>query len=79
MEKDNDVAARLDAIQAEIATLKSDISELKANKRTTINSPSLEEQLSAVDGLANLLDDDEKIRFGAFMDAEESRKAAIYG
>ena len=30
-------------------------------------------------GLANLLDDDEKEALGKYMEAEEARKAALYG
>ncbi|MBR1397168.1 MAG: hypothetical protein IJ563_06510 [Selenomonadaceae bacterium] len=89
MANEDKIIEMLTNIQSDIATMKADIDTLKNGKKNNIviteddNAETKEErikkQLDALDKLVNLLNDEEKEAFGKFMDAEEERKAAIYG
>lgn len=64
----------IDALRAEVKTLKLNSNAQPAQKKLT-----LQEQYDAFMGLTTLLDDDEKDALGKYMEAEEARKAALYG
>lgn len=76
MSNEEKILEKLEKMSSDMDALKARVAELE---RGNGSRPSIDQQLNAIDGLSHLLDEDEKRRFGAFMDAEEARKAAVYG
>ena len=80
MSKEDQILDLLGKMRADMDAMKTDIESLKKGTR---HQQSLEEhqtdQKKLFHDLSRLLSDEEKKRFGKFMDAEESRKAALYG
>ena len=79
MSNEEKILEKLEQMSSDIETLKAKVTELEYGKKNVAVHPSVERQLHAIDGLSRLLDEDEKQRFGAFMDAEDARKAELYG
>jgi len=75
MSNEEKILEKLSLMSSEIDTLKAKVEKLEHNEER----PTAEQQLKAIDGLTKLLDENEKVAFGAFMDAERMRKAKIYG
>ena len=78
MSNEEKILEKLEKMSADIDTLKAKVEHLEHCDRHDEKRPSIDQQLDAIDGLAHLLDADEKKRFGAFMDAENVRKATVY-
>ncbi len=78
MSNEEMILEKLEKMSADIDTLKAKVDHLERGDRYGEKRPSIDQQLDAIDGLAHLLDADEKERFGAFMDAESARKAATH-
>ena len=80
MSKEDQILDLLKKMKTDMETMKTDIEHLKKGREY---QPSQEEsqvdQKKLFHQLSKILSDEEKERFGKFMDAEESRKAAIYG
>lgn len=62
-----------------LTKMQDDITEMKENLRMQSQSERKMTQREVFNGLANLLDDDEKEALGRYQAAEEARKAAMYG
>ncbi len=77
MSNEEKILSMLTKMQNDIDALRTDINAIKNN-----SNPEPEEKMTQREvfmGLANLLDDDEKEALGKYMEAEEARKAALYG
>ena len=81
MSNEEKILEMLGEINSEMGAMKSDIEALKqSNGRMKSLTPTAEQQMRAIERWSNLPDDDgEMARFCKFMDAEEERKAALYG
>lgn len=66
----------MDALRLEVDTIKNNEILKAAEKVQTKKRMSTYEALKA---MSELLDDDEKDALGKYMEAEEARKAALYG
>ena len=77
MSNEDKILSMLTKMQSDIDALRTDIKMLKnyGNSQTKTNMT----QREVFMGLANLLNDDEKEALGKYMEAEEARKAALYG
>lgn len=78
MSNEEKILAKLEKMSSDIDILKAKVEHLEHSGRNDEKRPSIDQQLDAIDGLAHMLDADEKKRFGAFMDAEKVRKATAY-
>ena len=68
MTNEEKILSMLEKIQSDIETLKnSGVSE-------EVRKPTPQEQLAAIEGLADMLTDEEKIEFGKYMDEEENKQ-----
>lgn len=80
MSNEEKILSMLTKMQSDIADIKQRVVELEnGNSQSKKRKLSAQEQYDLFMGLANLLDDDEKDALGKYMEAEEARKAAIYG
>ncbi|MBR3723075.1 MAG: hypothetical protein IKN12_10010 [Selenomonadaceae bacterium] len=79
MSNEKEILKKLEQMSFEIDTLKAKVEKLEHDAVQTEKAPTIEQQLKAIDGLSKLLNEDEKIAFGAFMDKERQRKANLYG
>ncbi len=81
MSNEEKILAMLTKMQSDIDALRGEIQSLTQNEnpQTKKKKLSAQEQYDAFMGLANLLNDDEKDALGKYMEAEEARKAALYG
>ena len=88
MSNEDKILAMLTTMQQDMAAIKADINSLKANKiegngkfneEGKLDDEGVKRQLDILYKLTHLLNDEEKEALGKYMDAEEERKAAIYG
>ena len=81
MSNEEKILSMLTKMQSDIDSLRAEIHTLKQNENSQPKKRKLsaQEQYDLFMGLANLLDDDEKEALGKYMEAEEARKAALYG
>lgn len=81
MSNEEKILAMLTKMQSDIDALRNDIQAINHNENSQPKKRKLsaQEQYDAFMGLANLLNDDEKDALGKYMEAEEARKAALYG
>ena len=88
MSNEDKILAMLTTMQQDMAAIKADINSLKANKiecngkfneEGKLDDEGIKRQLDILYKLTHLLNDEEKEALGKYMDAEEERKAAIYG
>ena len=66
----------IDALRAEVDTIKNNAILQAAEK---VQSQKQADTYAALMAMSELLDDDEKDALGKYMEAEEARKAALYG
>ena len=66
----------IDALKAEVEVIRNNAG-LKATEESQARRS--RDTYAALEAMANLLDDDEKDALGKYMEAEEARKAALYG
>ncbi len=78
MSNEEKILKKLEKMSDDIDKLKAKVDYLEHGGRCGEKRPSIDQQLDAIDGMAHLLDADEKERFGTFMDAENLRKASAY-
>ena len=69
----------LDEMKADMNALKAEMETLKQHSVDSKKSVSQRQQKEAIRRMSQILTADEKQSFGRFMDAEEARKAAVYG
>ena len=81
MSNEEKILAMLTKMQSDIDDLRVEIKALKQgeNSQPKKKEISAKEQYDVFMAMANLLDDDEKDALGKYMEAEEARKAALYG
>ena len=81
MSNEDKILTMLGELKADIGTMKADIEKIKQNNLSYHASilPMVDKQRQALARWNSLPDDDEMKRFCKFMDAEEARKAALYG
>lgn len=77
MSNEDKILSMLTKMQSDIDALRNDIKTLKNNDSPQPKTKMTQREVFM--GLANLLDDDEKEALGKYMEAEEARKAALYG
>ena len=77
MSNEEKILSMLTKMQSDIDALRNDIKTLKNNDNSQPKTKMTQREVFM--GLANLLNDDEKDALGKYMEAEEARKAAIYG
>ena len=80
MSSEEKILQALGNIQSDMKSMKADIEMLKHSGNDT-QKPSMHKmsQKEVFHRMSELLSDEEKDDFGKFMDAEEARKAALYG
>ena len=73
----------LTQMQGDIDALRADVDAIRNNAILKAAEQSQSKRrmntYEALEAMANLLDDDEKDALGKYMEAEEARKAALYG
>ena len=81
MSNEEKILSMLTKMQADIDALRAEVAKINHNGKSQPPKKelTLKEQYDAFMGLANLLDEDEKEALGKYMEAEEARKAALYG
>ena len=77
MSNEEKILSMLTKMQSDIDALRAEIHTLRQNENSQPKKKMTQREVFM--GLANLLDDDEKEALGKYMEAEEARKAAIYG
>jgi len=75
------ILSMLTKMQSDIDGLRTDVDNIKNNDvlRLTEKYKSKRNTYEALKAMSKLLDDDEKDALGKYMEAEMSRKAALYG
>lgn len=81
MSNEEKILAMLTKMQNDIDALRVEVKTLRQNENSQPKAKTItaQEQYDVFMGLANLLNDDEKDALGKYMEAEEARKAALYG
>lgn len=80
MSNEEKIIEMLENLRADMDSVKAELLEIREfGRQKSPEDPPINRQLEAIDRMSCLLSDDEKARFGAFMDAEAERKAAAYG
>ena len=64
---------KIDSVQIDMNSIKADLATMRANVKVP-RVYDKEEILESIEGLSNMLTDEEKISFGKHMDEEETRK-----
>ena len=77
MSNEEKILAMLTKMQSDIDALRVEVKTLKQGENTQPKKKMSQREVFM--GLANLLNDDEKEALGKYMEAEEARKAALYG
>ena len=77
MSNEEKILSMLTKMQSDIDALRNDIKTLKNDGNSQTKTKMTQREVFM--GLANLLNDDEKEALGKHMEAEEARKAALYG
>ena len=77
MSNEEKILAMLTKMQSDIDALRNEVKALNQNENTSPKKKMSQREVFM--GLANLLNDDEKEALGKYMEAEEARKAALYG
>lgn len=82
MSNEDKILFLLTKMQSDIENLKADVETLKFDKRVPSEEKkklTAEERFALFDAMAALLTQEEKDALGKYMEAEEARKAALYG
>ena len=83
MSNEEKILSMLTKMQSDIDALRVEVDAIRNNEilqATEKPKPKIKmTQREVFMGLANLLDDDEKEALGKYMEAEEARKATLYG
>ena len=79
MSNEEKILKMLDEMKDDVSVLKNEVETLKQKSGGTFRAVSNGKQKEAIRRMSHLLTADEKQSFGNFMDAEEARKAAVYG
>ena len=77
MSNEEKILSMLTKMQSDIDALRTDIKKLNHNDNLQPKPKMTQREVFM--GLANLLNDEEKEALGRYMEAEEARKAALYG
>ena len=81
MSDEEKILSMLTKMQSDIDGLRTDVDNIKNNDvlRLTEKYKSKRNTYEALKAMSKLLDEDEKDALGKYMEAEMSRKAALYG
>ena len=83
MSNEEKILSMLTKLQSDIDSLRVEVESIKNNAilqaAEKVQSFKRRNTYEALEAMSNLLDDDEKDALGKYMDAEMSRKAALYG
>ena len=83
MSNEEKILSMLTKMQSDIDALRVEVDAIRNNEiLQATEKPKPKRKMTQREvfmGLANLLDDDEKEALGKYMEAEEARKAALYG
>ncbi|MBR4643209.1 MAG: hypothetical protein IKO74_10925 [Selenomonadaceae bacterium] len=81
MSNEEKILSMLTKMQSDIDALRVEVDAIRNNEilRVVEKSKSKRNTYEALKAMSELLDDDEKDALGKYMEAEEARKAALYG
>lgn len=78
MSNEEKILSLLTKMQSDLSKAKTLVEEINPEKNSSQPTPKMT-QREVFMGLAKLLDDDEREALGKYQEAEEARKAALYG
>ena len=83
MSNEEKILSMLTKMQADIDALRAEVDAIRNNAILKVAEQSQSKRrmstYEALEAMSHLLDDDEKDALGKYMEAEEARKAALYG
>lgn len=79
MSNEEKILSMLTKMQSDLSATKKLLEKKSGSEKDITQSKPKMTQREVFMGLANLLNDDEKEALGKYMEAEEARKAALYG